>query len=156
MANGILHCVNCVGLHPDESVTRKEIYNRLVNNQKNIFLKLKGFERKKLTQYANKTCILCGRSYDKKGDLDDTWISTAKLVKKEFDGAGLYGIPDYKINEVVASCRKAFIYLMNNKQFMNFEQMERFTFVGRLTLIITHAIEARKSKIGNSSIKTGL
>ena len=55
MANGILHCVNCVGLHPDESVTKKEIYNRLVNNQKNIFLKLKGFERKKLTQYANKT-----------------------------------------------------------------------------------------------------
>jgi len=157
MANGILHCVNCVGLHPNESVTKKEIYNKLVNHQRDLAIKLMQYQKIKHKQYANKSCILCGRSYDKKGDLDESWKQTAKKVKDEFDNSGVFGVPDNKINEVVASCRKAFIYLLNNKQYMTAEQMERFTFSGRLALIITHAQEARKSKIGNvGSFKTGI
>ena len=156
MANGLLHCVNCVGLHPDEPFTKRELYNKIMHREKDLASKLMRYKKIKTILYANKSCAMCGRSYDQNGDFDESWKITAKRVKQELDNAGLFGVPDEKVNEVVASCRKAFIFLMNNKKGMTPEQMERFTFNGRLALIITHAQEARKSKLGNANFKTGI
>jgi hypothetical protein len=81
---------------------------------------------------------------------------TAERVKKEFDNAGIYGVNDKFIDWTVARCRRSVTKLFELrpqilalcKQQGNFDALERMTFAGTLAMIITHAEEARKTKIG--------
>ena len=58
---------------------------------------------------------------------------------------------DADIKLAVASARKAFTYLMKNRAKMSLKEWERFTFAGRIALIITHAQESR-----SKTLKMGL
>lgn len=156
---GILCCVNCVGMHPDEPITLFQVYNRIANTSKEIVNQMKKYERKKLTLYKNKSCMLCGRTYDHNGELDETYELTARRVKIEFDMAGIPGVPDYKIKEVVAACRKSWLMLWKNRGTISAQDAEKMTFCGRLALIITHAQDARHKKNtigGGQSLNKGL
>lgn len=143
---GILCCMNCVGMHPDEPITMFEVVNRIKNPSRAVAAKLMSFEKKKKTLYANKSCMLCGRTYDNNGDLDETWELTARRVKQEFDHAGISGVTDSNIKQVVASCFKSWKTLWANRGTITAQDAEKMTFAGRLALIITHAQEARQKK----------
>jgi len=154
--NGILCCVNCIGMHPDEPITMMTIATRLVIPEEVVAKQLMAFKNKK-GLYKNKSCMLCGRTYDDNGDLDETWELTAKRVKMEFDNAGVHGVDDAYIKQVVASCIKSWKLLWRNRATITRpEQMEQMTFTGRMVLIITHAQMAREKKNTLNNGKKGL
>lgn len=162
---GIPFCINCVGWHPDQLPTIIDAWRRMKDPQKDAFGQHKLFEEKRLSLYRNKSCALCGRSYDDNGELDTTWKITAKRVKQEFDNAGVFGVADKQIEIVVARCRKAVEFLIKHRMYLfavcrklelqgdpdAYEKMTRYTFAGTLAFIITHAQEARKSKVTGSN-----
>ena len=145
--DGILCCINCIGVHPDETITNATITKRLHHPQKVVAIQKMKFEQKRKDGlYTNKSCMLCGRTYDKEGYLDESWELTKKRVQEEFDNAGVPGVSDEDLNKVVASCAKSWRYLWKNRAHIPPQQMEMMTFVGRLTFIISHAQEAREQK----------
>jgi len=144
---GIDWCVNCVGWHPDHVPGFQDYHTRMKDPQKDAFVILAKY-KDKLDLYRNKSCVLCGRTYDHKGDLDQTWKLTAKRVKMELQNAGIFGTDDKKVELVVARCRKSVEFLFKNRFHINPKYWERFTFAGCLVTIITHAQVARNSKLG--------
>lgn len=139
-------CISCIGLHPDEAMSLIEIKNRIVNPQKLAAAKLMSFEKKRLLLYRNKSCTLCGTTYDNNGNPDESWELTAKRVKMSFDDAGVLGVPDNMVKRTVAKCRKTWLMLLRNRDNLSFSQMEKMTFAGHLAWIITHAQHAREQK----------
>lgn len=144
---GINWCVNCVGIHPDAAPDIMDYVRKMKDPGKDAMHQWQTYE-KKLYLYKNKSCAMCGRTYDKNGRLDETFELTAKRVKEEFDHAGVFGVADSDIQLVVADCRKAFIYLLANRPNIQPQYWERFTFQGRLLTIICKAQDARASKNG--------
>lgn len=156
---GIPCCVNCVGLHPDEPITMVEAMNRIHNPQKVVAAKLMTFEQKRLSLYANKSCMLCGTTYDRNGNSDETFQLTAERVAIEFRNMGIHGVNDADIKKVVATCRKSWVLLWKNRATIKPADAEKMTFAGRLALIITHAMEAREKRNtigGGQSLNKGL
>lgn len=139
---GINMCINCVGLHPDQQITKDFLRQRMANPQRSVVSQLNVLDSRKYL-YVNKSCVLCGRTYDKEGELDDTWNLTAKRVKQEFDSAGITGVSDKNVELTVAKCRKSFNYLIQNRRYIPIKQWQLLTFSGQLTMIITAAQEAR-------------
>ena len=148
--SGLRHCLHCVGMHPDQKVTRTEIRFRLTDMAKLMILKHRQMAEK-ADLYKNKSCILCGRTYDENGKCDETWKLTAHRVKQEFDHAGIYGVDDRDIEKVVAKCRKAFITLMDNKELIPLDKWEMMTFQGQLALTIAAAQDACIGKLRGMS-----
>ena len=143
---GVPWCVNCVGLHPNQTINRAEIAGRLLSPQKLIWARTTNVPALQ-PLYSDMSCMLCGRTYDHAGNLDETWKLTAKRVREEFQRAGVFGIEDRKIELVVAQCRKTFLFLYKNRMKLSLPHWERMTFAGCLANIITHAQEARKRKV---------
>jgi len=144
---GVAWCVNCVGFHPDKIPGLKEFALKVTAPQQDAWMqlsKMKDWEVRKY--YVNKSCMLCGRSYDASGELDITWKITAKRVHEELQRAGIFGVDEKKIELIVARCRKSVEFLFKNRFEINPTKWDRFTFAGNLALIITHAQEARISK----------
>ena len=141
----ILCCVNCIGVHPDEPITMATAMSRIKAPQQVVHAQLMKYEKKK-NLYKNKSCMLCGRTYDKDGNLDETWTLTAKRVKQEFDHAGIDGVDDAMVEQVVASCIKSWKLLWKNRGTIKPADAEKMTFAGRLALIITHAQDAREKR----------
>jgi len=155
-------CMNCVGWHPDQLPTIIDAFKKMTNAHKDAWKQQQTFEGKRLNVYANKSCALCGRTYNSDGTLDETWKETAYRVKQEFDHAGIFGVSDKDIELIVAKCRKAVRFLFKNRIYLismatekfnagnedAFLGVQKWTFSGHLALILTHAIEARKSKMG--------
>lgn len=155
--DGILCCINCIGIHPDEPIKKLDIMNRLHKPQRVVANQLMRFEAKrKLGVYNNKSCMLCGRTYSPEGNLDESWELTKARVKEEFEHAGVDGVSDEDLNKVVASCAKSWRLLWRNRKTINPEDAEMMTFVGRLTLIITHAQEAREKRNEEKKLNKGL
>jgi len=144
---GIPWCLNCVGQHPDYMPDFNDFYKRTVNPQKDAWTKVIQY-REKAHLYRNKSCAICGRTYNKHGELDQTWKMTAKRVKQELEFAGIYGVDDRKVELVVARCRKSVEFLFANRFQLNPRHWDKFTFAGTLATIITHAQTARNSKLG--------
>lgn len=142
---GIGWCLNCVGYHPEHMPDMRDFAKRLTNPQKDAWHQHATF-LDKAAQYRNKSCALCGRSYDHDGKLDETWSITAKRVKEELQRAGIFGTDDKKVELVVARCRKSVQFLFENRFKINPKEWEKFTFAGTLALIITHAIESRSTR----------
>jgi len=145
--HSINHCLNCVGQHPDYFPDFSDFKKRTINPQKDVFTKVIQY-KSKMHLYKNKSCQMCGRSYDGIGELDQTWKITAKRVHEELIHAGIFGVDDKKVELVVARCRKSVEFLFKNRFSLNPAHWEKFTFSGTLALIITHAQEARKGKLG--------
>lgn len=146
-------------MNPDEPVTMLEAMNRIYNPQKVVAAKLLSFEKKRLLLYPNKTCMLCGTTYDEAGNPDETWERTARRVKYEFENAGVHGVSDSDIKRVVATCRQSWKLLWKNRATIKPSDAEKMTFAGRLALIITHAQEAREKRNtigGGQSLNKGL
>lgn len=162
---GVAWCINCCSYHPDEFPTRKDMFERMAAPQQVVARQLKRLGGK-MKMYANKSCSLCGRTYKSDGELDQTWELTAKRVKLELDYAGVLGVSDSSIKEIVAQCRKSVNKLFelipqlqyqitvqgknSEKDLMPFVQM---TFSGQLALIITAAQDSRSMRLANSSSK---
>jgi len=142
---GILCCINCIGIHPDETITMGTVMSRLHSPIKAAHHQFMKFKKKK-EFYKNKSYMLCGRTYDANGDLDETWRLTAERVAIEFDEAGVRGVNEAYINQVVASCIKSWKILWKNRGTIKPADAEKMTFCGRLALIITHAQEARHKR----------
>jgi len=142
----IPYCIACVGMHPDQKVTRTEIRFRLESMGQLLMLKHRQM-RDRAHLYKDKSCICCGRTYDQNGKCDETWALTARRVKEEFDHAGIFGVDDSDINLVVAKCRKAWETLVKYKEMVPLEKWEMMTFQGQLALTIAAAQDARKSKL---------
>ena len=156
---GIPCCIQCIGMHPDEPITMVEAMHRIHNPQKLVAAKLMSFEEKRLKLYKNKSCMLCGTTYDASGNPDESWKLTAQRVAIEFRNLGIHGVSDAEINQVVATCRKSWILLWKNRATIKPEDAEKMTFAGRLALIITHAMEAREKKNtvgGGQSLNKGI
>lgn len=148
---GIPWCMNCVGWHPDKIPNIVDYAMKIDRPQTEAMMQLKKFndwETRK--HYKNKSCMICGRTYDEDGELDKTWEMTAKRVHEELQRVGIYGVDEAKVKLIVARCRKSTEFLIKNRFGIPIDKWERFTFSGCLALIITHAIEARKSKSGLS------
>lgn len=144
---GIPWCISCVGLHPDRIPNLVDYALKIDKPQVDVMLQLKKFNSPEIRKhYKNKSCMICGRTYDENGELDKTWQITAKRVKEELERVGLYGVDDAKVKLIVVRCRKSSTFLIENRFGIPIDKWERFTFSGCLALIITHAIEARKSK----------
>lgn len=144
---GIRWCINCVGQHPDHQPSFKDFYDRTVNPQKDAWSKVMQY-KEKAHLYKGKSCSICGRTYNKFGELEKTWVETARRVKKEMEFAGIYGVDDKKVELIVARCRKSVEFLFANRFQLNPRHWDKFTFSGTLATIITHAQEARRSKLG--------
>ena len=146
---GIPWCMNCVGWHPDKIPGLVDYAMKVDRPQTDVMVQLKQFDKWETRKhYKNKSCMICGRSYGEDGELDKTWDMTARRVKEELQRVGLYGVDDSKVNLIVARCRKSTEFLIKNRFGIPIDKWERFTFSGCLALIITHALEARKSKVG--------
>lgn len=144
---GIAWCLQCCGYHPDKIPGLKEFAMKVTSPQTDAFMqiaKMKDWEVRK--HYQNKSCMLCGRTYDESGELDKTWKRTAKRVHEELQRAGIFGADDKKVELIVARCRKSVEFLFKHRFNINPTKWERFSFAGCLALIITHAQEARISK----------
>ena len=159
-SGGIPWCMNCVGWHPDESLTIEKAIVKASNPQQDALFQHSKFQNKKAL-YANKSCMICGRTYKADGECDTTWDMTARRVKQELDSAGVFGVPDEKIKLIVADCRKSVNNLMairpkfvamirlgtpKDKQ-MALDAIDRMTFAGRLAMVITAAQEGRRQKM---------
>ena len=158
--SGILCCINCIGIHPDEPITLATAISRIKSPQKVVANQLFKFEKKREAGlYNDKSCMLCGRTYDRNGNHDESWELTAQRVAEEFRNAGVDGVSDSDIRKVVASCIKSWKLLWRNRATIKPADAEMMTFVGRLTLIITHAQDARIKKNtlgGGKSLNKGL
>ena len=143
---GISWCLNCVGFHPDEFPTFKDFHNKMLNPQKDAWTRSASMKYK-LGVYRNKSCAMCGRSYDNNGALDETWVLTAKRVREELIRSGIFNVDDKQVEMVVAQCRKSFTYLLENRFKINPKHWERMNFSGALTVIITSAQKARKTRL---------
>lgn len=144
---GMPWCVNCVGIHPDKMPGLMDFAKKIETPQIDAWTqitRMKNWEIRK--HYANKSCMLCGRTYDASGELDVSWKRTAERVAEELQRAGLFGVDDKKVELIVARCRKSVKFLFENRFQINPKKWERFTFCGCLALIITNAQEARISK----------
>lgn len=140
---GILSCINCIGIHPDESVNRKTIVARIHQPQKVVALQLMKYEEKRKEGiYNNKSCLLCGRTYDDEGRLDESWELTRERVKQEFENGGVPGLSEEQLNKIVAKCVQAWRYLWEHRASIKPEHAELMTFVGRMDYIMCHAQEA--------------
>lgn len=154
-ASGIAGCVNCTGIHPDKILTIRDCWNRMTAPQKEALMVQAQFEQKRHL-YMNKSCSICGRTYDASGNLDESWKMTARRVAEEMQHAGIFGLDEKKIEWIVAQCRKNVETLFKNRmQLVAFARetgdwgpMERMTFSGTLAVIITNAQAARASKNG--------
>lgn len=144
--HGIPWCINCVGFHPSDAPSLVDFHERLHNPNRAVMRK-HAQHAKLIGEYKDKSCMLCGRSYDANGVLDETFKITAKRVREEFINAGLFGIDDKKIEQVVAQCRKSFTVLLANRFRIPRERWQYLTFSGQLAYIITVAQETRKTKI---------
>ena len=157
---GIPNCINCTGMHPDEIINMMTVVNRIKSPQKVAANQIFQFEKKRAQGlYNNKSCMLCGRTYDHNGYLDESWELTANRVHGEFENAGIYGVSDGDVKRVVATCIKSWKMLWKNRATIKPEDAEKMTFVGRLTLIITHAQESRHKRDtlnGGKSLNKGL
>jgi len=144
---GIPWCVNCVGWHPDKFPNLMDYARRIDKPQVDALLQYTKLNKWEIRQhYKNRSCMLCGRSYDNEGELDKTWKMTARRVHEELQRAGLFGVDEKKVDLIVAKCRKSFEFLFKNRFTINPMKWERFTFGGCLALIITHAQASRASK----------
>jgi len=151
---GIPWCINCCGLHPDHIPNIMDYASKMTNPQRDAIRQIAALKKPEIINlYREKSCMLCGRTYDKAGELDETWKASAKRVKEEFDRAGIFGVDDKKIELVVARCRKSVMFLFENRFNINPLVWEKFTFAGCLALIITHSQEARKGKLGTGDLK---
>jgi ferredoxin len=145
--DGITGCINCIGIHPDEVIDTATIMGRLHHPQKVVAIQRMKFEAKRKSGvYNDKSCMLCGRTYDGEGNLDESWELTKQRVKQEFENAGINNLTDLELNKVVASCVKSWRFLWKHRAKIKTEQAELMTFVGRMTLILTHAQEAKENK----------
>lgn len=144
--HGIPWCISCVGFHPSDSPSLVDFWERLHNPNRAVMRKHKQ-TAKVIGEYCNKSCMLCGRSYDETGKLDETFKITAKRVREEFQNAGVFGIDDKKIEMVVAQCRKSFTVLLANRFRIPKERWQYLTFSGQLAYIITVAQETRSQKL---------
>lgn len=144
--HGIPWCINCVGFNPSDQPSLVDFWERLHNPNRAVMRKHQQ-HAKLLGEYRDKSCMMCGRSYDHQGNLDETWAITAKRVKDEFTNAGVFGVDDNKINQVVAQCRKSFTTLLANRFRIPKERWQYLTFSGQLAYIITVAQETKKQKI---------
>ncbi len=145
---GLSFCVNCVGMHPDRLPDIRDYARKMTNPKKDVMIQIAQLKRPEIIGlYYNKSCQLCGRTYKPDGSLDTTWELTAKRVKQELDRAGVFGVDDQKVKLIVARCRKSVNFLFQNRFSINPAQWEKFTFAGTLALIITHAQEARRTKL---------
>ena len=151
----ILSCINCIGVHPDETITMMTVISRMKNPIETVHRQFAKYTKKK-DLYKNKSCMLCGRTYNGNGELDETWELTAKRVKIEFDAAGVPGVDDAYIKQVVASCIKSWKILWKNRATIKPEDAEKMTFCGRLALIITHAQDSRMKRNQLNSGKKGI
>lgn len=145
------YCVNCIGMHPDEEVDSKEVINRLEHPQKLVALKKMTFEAKKLEHYTGKSCTLCGRSYDDKGDLDESWELTAKEVRSSFQEFEMEGLTKKQSNELVANCVAVWKFLWKNRATIEPQHQAIMTFSGRLNYIICK-LQIDMEKRNSSSI----
>jgi len=148
---GILSCINCIGIHPDEIITQATIMHRLHQPQKVVAIQKMKFEQKrKLGIYNDKSCMLCGRTYTSEGHLDESWELTKERVKAAYEDAGVTGLKDEEYNQIVARCVKSWRYLWKHRAKIKTEEAEMMTFKGRLTYILCHiqeAMEKGKKKI---------
>lgn len=156
---GIQYCINCIGLHPDQSVTRKIILQRLTNPQSHVFTQWQAYAHK-LDLYRDKSCMTCGRTYDERGICDEkkTWTLTAKRVKQEFERAGIFGITDKEVEQVVAVARRAYLkmYQKRRELALNPAEMESYTFAHIIAAAITGAQEGRKVRMDPSAKNKGI
>lgn len=143
---GISFCVFCVGIHPDKLPSIMDYIRKMAEPGQDAMAQWQAYG-KNLHLYKDKSCVLCGRTYDSHGECDETWELTAKRVKEEFENAGVFGVSDSDVKLTVAECRKAFLFLLKNRMSLTYEQMERSTFTGRLVTIITSAQNARHTKV---------
>lgn len=142
---GILCCINCIGMHPDEPVTAATIKGRLHHPQKVVAIqKMKYEEKRKLGLYDNKSCMLCGRTYDGEGYLDESWELTKERVKAAYEDAGVVGLSSEDYNKIVARCAKSWRFLWKHRAKITTEQAETMTFVGRMTYILCCIQEAQE------------
>jgi len=142
---GIPWCINCVGFHPSDAPSLADFWVRLHNPQRAAMQKMVQ-HRKVMDDYRNKSCMLCGRTYDSAGVVDDTYKMTAHRVKQELDHAGLFGVDEKQVEAIVAKCRKSFKFLLENRNSIPREKWEYLTFSGCLSYIITVAQETRRTK----------
>lgn len=144
---GIKWCINCVGFHPSDEPALEDFWKRLTNPQKAVFQKHVQTQAV-VNDYRNKSCMMCGRTYDKDGKCDETWKLTAERVKEELTHAGLFGVDDKKIEMIVAQCRKSFMTLLKYRFSIPKEKWPYMTFSGCLAYIITVAQETKREKNG--------
>ena len=142
---GIPWCLHCVGYHPDDIPTHKDLIMRSMNPQREIWRKQQQFAQKKFL-YMNRVCILCGRAYDYNGKLDETYKLTAKIIKMEFEDAGLHGVDDKWIDATIAQCRKAFLTLIRYRKDIDPHLWKSLTFAGQLDIIINQALDTKDKK----------
>lgn len=140
-------CVNCVGMNPGDAPSLLDFFERLHNPQRAVFRKHVQHQ-KVLHEYRNKSCMMCGRSYDANGEVDETWQITARRVKEELSNAGLFGVDDAQVEAIVAKCRKSFLTLLQNRFAIPKERWQYLTFSGCLTYIITVAQETKRKHNG--------
>ncbi len=142
---GIPWCINCIGFNPNDAPSLADFWERLHNPNRAVLRKHKQHAMS-LGQYTDKSCMMCGRSYDHQGELDETFALTAKRVREEFQNAGVFGVDDLKIEMVVAQCRKSFTTLLANRFRIPRDRWQYLTFSGQLAYIITVAQETKKQK----------
>ena len=88
MGTAINGCINCTGYHPNQIPTIHDFQRRMCNPAKDAWIQLAS-QKNFAHLYKNKSCSLCGRTYDENGDLDVSWKMTARRVKEEFRNAGI-------------------------------------------------------------------
>lgn len=134
---GIPHCINCILFHPDDKPSIQDLKERLLIPQQVIFKKFAQLKNK-LHLYANKSCMVCGRTYFSNGEFDETWVLTAKRVKEEFDRMGIFGLSEQSVNHVVAIGKMRVEYLIANRIKINPEFWGIYTFSGTVAKWITY------------------
>ncbi len=150
-------CMKCCGQHPDLKALPSVLSYaaKLLSPHKDAMRQYKLYEAKRIELYSNKSCMVCGRTYDVAGEFNESntvesnkaWARTASRVKEELVHAGLFSVADKQLELIVARCRKSSLFLIQNRFQINPKEWEKFTFTGCLTLIITHAQEARRKKV---------
>ena len=159
---GIPWCINCIGLHPDEVMTKEAMLMRLLNPQKAVMKQLSSYEAKRHI-YRSRACTFCGRVYDHNGDWFDaekSWERTARLVSAELMAAGIQGVDEPTIKLIVAECVRSSRELIKSiPQFQaivrsgkgihpdDLRLFETMPFAGRLNLIIDGIQEGRTLKL---------
>jgi hypothetical protein len=133
-------------------LNKHEVLNRLLNPSRHTFTKNIQFEKKRLKDYVNKSCMLCGRSYKDDGNLDETFEITARRVAEEFSSEG-FNLNAEQVKLVVALCRKRALYLIAYRAKMTREEMESYSFAGALAMLITIAQASNTQKMIETVIR---